>query len=95
MGGEWIEFQASNLLGLDNVEFWMTDSIYLMAISGAHEDIFRKYLPDDWWLGFNQLRREEALKLADVLEDIPDGGSLSKWIKTNIKGKSYLNVLGV
>jgi len=95
MGGEWIEFQATDIEGLDNVCNWRKDSIFLMATPGPHVPVFENYMENDWWLTFNQLKKEDGLKLAESLSKIPEAWSLSEWIKSNLEGKKYLNILGV
>ena len=95
MGGEWIEFQATDIEELDDVSHWREDSIFLMAVPGPHVPIFETYMENDWWLTFNQLKKKDALKLAESLSQLSEANVLSEWIKSNLSEKTFLNILGV
>lgn len=95
MGGEWVEFQVTNIKGLDDVCHWRKNSIYLMATPGPHVPIFEMCFDDDWWLTFNQIKKEDGMKLAESLSQIPEAAALSEWIISNLPDKTYLNILGI
>ena len=93
--GEWIEFQSTKNLGMENIEHWKQDSLFLRHTPDLPYGIFDEFLRDGWWLGFNQLDHIRATKLANKLLGNKDIEKLAHWILAYSKDDTYLNILGI
>lgn len=95
IGGEWIEFQTTNVEGLDDISYWKKDSIYLYGSQDIPFETFGFFISKHWPVDFNQIDRATGLQLARKIESIQELSELSDWIKTNLAHKKFLNILGI
>jgi len=95
IGGEWIEFQVSPIQGLDKLEFWKKDSIFLYGFQDIPYHVFGTYLIKHWPVGFDQIAYDKGMSLANDIREFPELVELSDWIKKHLTKELYLNVLGI
>jgi len=95
IGGEWIEFQVSDQEGLDEVEFWKKDSIYLYGSQDLPFETFGSFISKHWPVEMNQIDQSTGLDLGVKIECIGELNELSHWIKSNLNSRKYLNILGI
>lgn len=95
IGGEWIEFQTSDKKGLEFIEFWQENSIYLYGSQDLPYKVFGQFLSKDWSVGFNQIDRLAAYELANELEKFEALIDLVEWMRKNMENNQFLNILGI